>query len=170
MKAIIDLLYHAMPTAPQGELTDTKCSLINNKALGLIGQRLGLHMCLLACSSTLAQWVGDINCQQQMGSDSDIFDSIDRREKKEENSVERDHDYINRDDEVNKIIAIATAGGGDISNSTRVSDAHGLKILADVLEAVVGAVFIDSDCSLRTVQRLIRHVGIIPPGLLPVSH
>jgi dsRNA-specific ribonuclease len=126
-------MYRAMPTANQGQLTDLKCSLINNKALGLVGLRLHLHECVLTSSQTL------LHC----------FESL-----SDETNVNMCEDGVMDE----------TGGGQD--GAARVSDAKGIKILADVVEAVVGAVFLDSDCSLLTVQRVIQETHIIPPALL----
>ena len=144
LQAIVDLLYNAFPTASQGRLTDLKCSLINNKALGHIGHSIGLNACIITSSR------GTPSCSE------DIAD------------VNRNGmDIVNEEDnQHNDNIAVSHTEG--LAES--LSDVSELKILADVVEAVIGAIFMDSGGSLSTVQRVICHVNIVPPEMLSNSH
>jgi len=133
--AVVDLLYHAHPTSSQGHLTDVKCSLISNKALGLIGFGLELHKCVLTSSPHLAFCLEHLTAAQ-CGNSSDCVE-----------------------DEM-----IDDKGDGSVSTDT--ASSTGIKVLADVLEAIIGAIFIDSQYSLSTIQRVARHVNIVPEDLL----
>jgi dsRNA-specific ribonuclease len=76
-------------------------------------------------------------------------------------------DIVNEEDiQHNDNIAVSHTEG--LAES--LSDVSELKILADVVEAVIGAIFMDSGGSLSTVQRVICHVNIVPSEMLSNSH
>lgn len=110
------MLYRAKPTASVGELTDMKCSLVNNKTLARQGLSLNLLKYIIPPSSDQTSSSEDIARMKQM---------------------------VTLRDEV-----VAS------------------KVIADVVEAIIGAVFMDCEGCLSTVQRVVRHVGLVPPFLL----
>lgn len=115
-QAIIDMLYRTKPTASVGELTDIKCSLINNKTLARRGIDLNLHKYIITSSLGQASCLKDIAKMKEVG--------------------------LVRD------------------------EVEGGKVLADVVEAIIGAVFMDCEGCLSTVQRVVRHAELVPPHIL----
>ena len=145
-QAIVDLLFRAMPTASQGQLTDLKCALTNNMTLGQLGATLNLHKHIITQSSSLMECFEDIHRRKHSDGEKGYG----------ENTGE--HEQSLPGGELNLDSAI--------SNTQQTSYANGMKVLADVMEAVVGAIFIDSGGSMGTVQRVIQAVQVIPAGLL----
>jgi dsRNA-specific ribonuclease len=147
----VDLLFRAKPTATQGSLTDLKCSITNNKTLGLLGLTLNLHRYIITTSPALSLCFAEMDDARMKECVDALLLQDDDSSITNNNEEEKDNDDDDDDDEVNK---------------TTVSYAKGIKIVADVVEAVVGAIFMDSGCCLDTVQRVIRDTGVLPPVLL----
>ena len=123
----MDLLYHALPAASPGQLTDLKCSLVNNKVLGCLAASLNLHKYVRTTSQSLRE-------------------NFELMESRKHDNVLLDSDCVEH-------------------NTSRAGYFKSVKVLADIIEAVIGGIFLDSDCNFRAIQNVICSAGIFPPEI-----
>jgi dsRNA-specific ribonuclease len=134
--AVVDFIYKNRPSyLDQGKLTNIKCTSTSNKRLATLAVRLEMYKYMLVMSSSLIGQFGDIETWKETCANRAPADTfLDLYE----------YDMSISDDIEN----IAENSGGT-------------KALADVVEAIFGAVFIDSNCSFSTIVELVQRLHIV---------
>ncbi|KAI0396321.1 hypothetical protein F5Y17DRAFT_456050 [Xylariaceae sp. FL0594] len=130
--AIVDHLYHAFPGADPQWLTEHKMAMVSNQFLGCLCVTLGLHKHLVALSPAVGKEVDEYA--------TDIMNARLLAEEKAE---------------------AAGLGRDAYSRNYWVEEKKPPKCLPDIVEAYVGAVFVDSEYSYDEVLRFF-HTHVMP--------
>ncbi|KAK4146843.1 dicer-like protein 1 [Dichotomopilus funicola] len=134
--ACIDFLFHSFPKADPQWLTEHKMAMVSNQFLGCLAVYLGFHKSLLMCSASLQAEVGEYV--------ADVELALEEAKKKAVAEGKSEDDFA-KDFWLSIGINSSTAPGP----SSLTAGAGGVgrrppKCLPDVLEAYIGALFVDS--------------------------
>ncbi|RFU77078.1 endoribonuclease dicer [Trichoderma arundinaceum] len=125
--AVVDYLFRRFPEADPKWLTEHKTAMVSNQFLGCVCVKLGLHKHILVATSTLLGSIKEYASQLEQAEDT-------ARQKSQGSGVET---------------ALSEAQG--VPRNFWVEIQQPPKALADVVEAVVGAMFVDSGYSFSVV-------------------
>jgi dsRNA-specific ribonuclease len=137
--ATMSLLYGVLPSSSsQGQLSTLKCRLLCNHNLAKIAMKMRLYRHIFVMSTKLMNQLGDLEIWNQSDEDQPEGEGEGEGEGEEEKQANLDklHEEI-----LQKIDG---------------------KFLADVVESLIGAVFIDSNCSIEVICEVVKYLEIIP--------
>jgi dsRNA-specific ribonuclease len=135
--ATMSLLYSVLPSSSQGQLSLLKCQLLCNHHLAKIALKIRLYRHIFVMSTRLMNQLGDL----------EIWSSEGQLEEEEGQGEEGEG------------IEKGRAEGELQDEILRKVDG---KFLADVMESLIGAVYIDSHCSVEAICAVVKHLEIIP--------
>eukprot|EP01038_Epipyxis_sp_PR26KG_P010334 gene10334-13884_t len=145
--AVVSLLFANQPWATQGDLSNQKSLMTCNKNLGVIALSIKLHKKLHILSP-------------QLEIEFDLLDKLINNISENNNNNDDGSINHNSSEEKQRVLDL-----GYFQNAIRknIKIANGPnKALADVLEALVGAVFMDSG-SLDEVKKMLCYINLVPP-------
>ena len=141
--AVVSLLAKGLKHANQGDLSTQRSAATCNSNLGRKALQLGLQRHLYVASDQLL---------------TDFRDQLltDFREVQFSRELDQAAVGINSDQ------IIATTVDFRLGDQADAVSVGCMKALADFLEALIGAIYMDSSESLETVERVVQHIGLLP--------
>ena len=165
---VVSLIFHHNQSASQGDLSLSKSNATNNKTLGNKAMELGLHRYLHVMSSQLLSEFRDIelffglarhfeNCKaEEKGStvrSPQHLAPLSGRKRSRNGAFKKSKRF----NSMKPTIPLP-----DPTADIEFTDSGCLKALADFLEALIGAVYLDSGGSLQAVESVVRSINLLP--------
>jgi dsRNA-specific ribonuclease len=195
--AVSTLLFEFMPWAQPGELATTRSMVTNNRYLGMVGAKLQLYRFLRFSSLKLGielqnihrvveqslgalQTTGKLNqydstlspsiCDLEAFRQLDVVDCPPTKKLKTHYQHHAETDQLRHENDMimNQLLKPTVRpliGNKKVSNRTITAAS---KSIADLFEALIGAIYLDCDCQLTVVRDVLLHIGLIPQ--LVASH
>ncbi|KAJ3218247.1 Dicer-like protein 1 [Dinochytrium kinnereticum] len=144
---VASFLFHRNKAADPGTLSDLKTELVNNQFLGVAGFHMGLHKLLIHMNSSLASSITDFarRLEDIMKGDDDDVPSV------PDGCFNRKRKGYSEGGEGREPIPLFWLGMPAVP-----------KVVPDAFEAILGAIFMDSECDLAVLEEVINKVLIHP--------
>ena len=144
---VVSILFRMNIRADEGQLSMMKVAITNNANLAIVAAKLRLHRWLIHSSDQLATEIEALE---------DKLDIIDKASliKASSSSQEASSSPSFAEEKM-----LPHAEAEHIANSLMKSS----KTLADAFEALIGAIYLDSQCSLEAIQDIVERLHLVPP-------
>jgi dsRNA-specific ribonuclease len=131
--------------ADEGQLSMMKVAITNNANLAIVAAKLRLHRWLIHSSDQLTAEI------EALEDKLDIIDktSLIKASSQEPSSISFAEEKM-----------LPHAEAEHFANSLMKSS----KTLADAFEALIGAIYLDSQCSLEVIQDIVERLHLVPPA------
>jgi dsRNA-specific ribonuclease len=143
---VVSILFRMNIRADEGQLSMMKVAITNNANLAIVAAKLRLHRWLIHSSDQLTAEIEALE---------DKLDIIDKASLIKASSQEPSSSISFAEEKI-----LPHAEAEHVANSLMKSS----KTLADAFEALIGAIYLDSQCSLEVIQDIVERLHLVPPA------